>query len=350
MLMPKRSYSAAGSYRYGFNGKENDNDVKGLGNQFDYGFRIYDSRVGRFLSVDPLFKGFPWYTPYQYAGNRPTKSIDLDGLEEYNKEIEGGDILINIFNKAVDGASNLLLVLAVPQTEGLLIRKALLKQGFNIPDDENLDVKFSQLFDIKKENRQFVVVPERKVLEKLFDLGIASIDVAAVFPSKGSFFFAAARTNSISAAAIGDILRSLRIYSRTRQITEEFLDIGRGSGVKIGEFEAESAAILEEAHGVKLRGLKEGETGDYAFEKGSINGIDVGGKTIDQVGIPKSAVGKFRISDLNKQITRHLNEKQGVDYVLIDGRNLTEAERKSVSEYINTNHAKDAKRIMTIGF
>jgi RHS repeat-associated protein len=79
--MPKRSYSAAGSYRYGFNGKENDNDVKGLGNQQDYGTRVYDSRVSRFLSVDPLTKNFPWYTPYQFAGNIPIAKIDLDGSE-----------------------------------------------------------------------------------------------------------------------------------------------------------------------------------------------------------------------------------------------------------------------------
>lgn len=79
--MPKRSYSAAGSYRYGFNGKENDNDVKGLGNQQDYGMRIYDARVGRFLSVDPISKQYPDLTTYQFASNRPIDGIDLDGLE-----------------------------------------------------------------------------------------------------------------------------------------------------------------------------------------------------------------------------------------------------------------------------
>jgi RHS repeat-associated protein len=70
-----------GAYRYGFNGKENDNDVKGTGNQQDYGFRIYDPRLGRFLSVDPLTQEYPWYTPYQFAGNTPIQAIDLDGLE-----------------------------------------------------------------------------------------------------------------------------------------------------------------------------------------------------------------------------------------------------------------------------
>jgi len=70
-------------YRYGFNGKEMDNEVKGNGAQYDYGFRIYDPRLGRFLSVDPLTASYPWYTPYQFAGNQPINAIDLDGLEEY---------------------------------------------------------------------------------------------------------------------------------------------------------------------------------------------------------------------------------------------------------------------------
>jgi RHS repeat-associated protein len=70
------------SYRFGFNGKENDNDVKGgLGNQQDYGMRIYDPRIGKFLSVDPISKNYPELTPYQYASNTPIWAVDLDGLE-----------------------------------------------------------------------------------------------------------------------------------------------------------------------------------------------------------------------------------------------------------------------------
>jgi RHS repeat-associated protein len=80
MQQPGRSYSLGG-YRYGFNGKENDNDVKGEGNQQDYGMRIYDSRLGKFLSVDPLQKKFPELSTYQFASNKPINSIDLDGME-----------------------------------------------------------------------------------------------------------------------------------------------------------------------------------------------------------------------------------------------------------------------------
>jgi len=84
MLQPGRKYTNGSGYRYGFNGKENDNEVKGEGNQQDYGFRIYDPRIGRFLSVDPLKKKYPYYSTYQFTGNNPIKYIDLDGLEPAN--------------------------------------------------------------------------------------------------------------------------------------------------------------------------------------------------------------------------------------------------------------------------
>lgn len=69
------------AYHYGFNGKENDNEIKGEGNQQDYGLRIYDPRLGKFLSVDPITKEYPELTPYQFASNRPIDGVDQDGLE-----------------------------------------------------------------------------------------------------------------------------------------------------------------------------------------------------------------------------------------------------------------------------
>ncbi len=82
MVIPGRKYSAGSGYRYGFNGKENDNDVKGEGNQQDYGFRIYDPRIGKFLSADPLHSKYPSWTPYAFAMNDVIRCIDLDGAEK----------------------------------------------------------------------------------------------------------------------------------------------------------------------------------------------------------------------------------------------------------------------------
>lgn len=44
--------------------------------------RLENEKQSRFLSVDPLTRTYPWYTPYQYAGNKPVWATDLDGLEE----------------------------------------------------------------------------------------------------------------------------------------------------------------------------------------------------------------------------------------------------------------------------
>ena len=50
MGMEGRKWSGASDYRYGFNGMENDNEVYGERNAIDFGARIYDSRLGRWLS------------------------------------------------------------------------------------------------------------------------------------------------------------------------------------------------------------------------------------------------------------------------------------------------------------
>lgn len=84
--LPGRRYNAS-KYRYGFNGKENDDDVKGTGNQQDYGMRIYDNRLGRFFTVDPLTREYAELTPYQFASNTPVQAVDLDGLEAVKVDV-----------------------------------------------------------------------------------------------------------------------------------------------------------------------------------------------------------------------------------------------------------------------
>jgi RHS repeat-associated protein len=79
--MPGRSFNT-GSYKYTFNGKESDPETVGTGGGTqDYGFRIYNPSLGKFLSIDPLIRSFPELTPYQYASNNPIQNIDFDGLE-----------------------------------------------------------------------------------------------------------------------------------------------------------------------------------------------------------------------------------------------------------------------------
>jgi RHS repeat-associated protein len=88
--MPGRQWNNGG-YRYGFNGREEDDEVKGDGNSLDYKNRIYDPRVGRFLSVDPIADEYPQLAPYQFASNQPIESIDMDGMERWDYRAAKGD-------------------------------------------------------------------------------------------------------------------------------------------------------------------------------------------------------------------------------------------------------------------
>ena len=69
-------------FRNGFQGQERDDEVKGEGNSVNFSYRMHDPRVGRFFAVDPLTAKYPWYTPYQFSGNKVIAWVELEGLEE----------------------------------------------------------------------------------------------------------------------------------------------------------------------------------------------------------------------------------------------------------------------------
>jgi RHS repeat-associated protein len=78
-----RNMTLAGAedYRYGFQGQEIDNEVKGKNNSVNYKYRMHDPRVGRFFARDPLAKNYPFISPYSFSGNKVTAWVELEGLE-----------------------------------------------------------------------------------------------------------------------------------------------------------------------------------------------------------------------------------------------------------------------------
>ncbi len=80
MIMPERSYSATPEgYRYGFNGMEKDDEVSGEGNSHSTLYRQYDSRLGRWLSLDPAFKENASHSPFCAMDNSPVIFSDPNG-------------------------------------------------------------------------------------------------------------------------------------------------------------------------------------------------------------------------------------------------------------------------------
>ena len=79
--MPRR-HDSTDDYRYGFQGQEKDDEIKGEGNSINYTFRMHDPRLGRFFATDPLTSRYPHYTPYSFSGNKVLAFSELEGAEE----------------------------------------------------------------------------------------------------------------------------------------------------------------------------------------------------------------------------------------------------------------------------
>jgi RHS repeat-associated protein len=77
-VMPNR-HGDDNQYRYGFNGKEKDNEIKGEGNSYTSFYRMLDPRIGRWLSTDPEEDEFPDVTPYCSVDNNPIWKEDENG-------------------------------------------------------------------------------------------------------------------------------------------------------------------------------------------------------------------------------------------------------------------------------
>jgi len=77
---------------------EKDDEVKGQGNSLDFGARIYDPRIGRWLSIDPLFKKYPSWSPYNFVLNTPIQAIDPDGRDVYMVTKNG---VVHLSNKTL---------------------------------------------------------------------------------------------------------------------------------------------------------------------------------------------------------------------------------------------------------
>jgi len=114
MVMAGRD-SSLEKYRFGFNGKEIQAEIESSKSYLSFGDRIYNSRLGKWLSIDPLRMKYPDLSPYIFTADNPIKFIDYNG-EDFGVKVDNTNKTIivveniyttnwNAFKQAGEGAA-----------------------------------------------------------------------------------------------------------------------------------------------------------------------------------------------------------------------------------------------------
>ena len=76
MTEPGRSWNS-GDYRFGYTGHEKESDLaEGV---YTTEYRLLDTRLGRWLSVDPLYMKYSGMSSYNYCAGNPVWFLDING-------------------------------------------------------------------------------------------------------------------------------------------------------------------------------------------------------------------------------------------------------------------------------
>jgi RHS repeat-associated protein len=151
MAMAERSFkeNTDKKYRFGFNGKEYENDIsEGV---YNFEARMMDSRICRFTSTDPKTK--PFESPYVAMGNNPIIYTDPDGKE------------------------NIIYIYMSPDAKA-----TLLKKGSNTQNVANAVSYLLSVHGISKENGYDVKIQfvEKPLTPAMLDLSDAFVHIENV--------------------------------------------------------------------------------------------------------------------------------------------------------------------------
>ncbi len=155
-----------GGYRYFFNGQEGDNEVFGEVANFGYEFRQYDSRLGRWWSIDPKWNEYPGVSPYVFCNGSPVMLMDLKGTEAWKPEItESGDIRLN----AEDGDNLNSLTEFLGGKNGIFSQRKIKKMWDERDSQDNI-VLPKNIFTTAVKNAQKLGYPSDDEIAQLSDI------------------------------------------------------------------------------------------------------------------------------------------------------------------------------------
>jgi uncharacterized protein RhaS with RHS repeats len=206
---------------------------------YDYGFRIYDPRIARFLSVDPLSDNFPELTPYQYASNNPIMFIDIDGLEGGTPKIEyGTNAVVNVVS-----AHSIKVIQELGQKVGM--KKLLITSTYRTPEKQ-MNAMYTNLKKTGGVEKNYKLYSSKG--DKVIDAFVEASNQPGATPEK---IKAAMLKKAIEVGFVSG--HSSQDYSKYNVI-----DINRGDWSE-EDYQAMKKAALEDPRIAVVKGREEGD-------------------------------------------------------------------------------------------
>jgi len=299
--MPGR-HANTSDYRYGFQGQEMDDEVKGEGNSVNYKYRMHDPRVGRFFARDPMASIFSWNSPYAFSENRVIDGVELEGLEFSVSTTDNYELVINAHFKISNDSDipnsviNQVMDMVKVKYEALFNRKLKNSKHKNLLG--NLTFKYSN--NLSKNDYQIRFFENKEFQQALVkDFGVS--------PSESSKL--TARVNDIGGNSIyvsntsqGESLKG-NYFSEfsdmnVNQLVDDLSDtviheIGHLAGLLHTfdmEFTNQEGLTFQQAKSISnlyfkaLSALKSGNLNDPSIEKLSKNVMNKGYPEIELIG------------------------------------------------------------------
>ena len=303
VLLAERTVEGA-FYRNGFQGQERDDEVKGEGNCWDFRYRGYNPRIGRFNQTDPLSAGYPSNNPYAFSENVVINALEFEGMEKvyvYNVYTKFGITIRKLSHTYLD--NNL--------TEHQRIYRYFNEKG------ENTNTVKQDIPDYERNpNKSFYENMISSSLEdgnywEAFVWKIKKMDVAVKDPIEGGKLIAATVGTIFSAGTLGGAIAASGYWSITTSSVVLVVSLDEFSGV--GEKETFLESSIREKLGDDAANLFKGAKIAFSVKdawKGVANLTFtlITGETID--GVYNAIEGTLKIGDVMFSVYLENEEKK----------------------------------------